>query len=292
MPTGDQKAVDDTTYVPPPGADQVRGQGRDAANDQTLLGAMLARALGDATPAPPATPPATPTRMRPARAKETKAVASTAPATSDAPAAAASEVARSAPPIARREIVPQVRMTGQPWWQQMVAELLGFLVVGVGAFAIDMLFTVVGITELGMPATAPGYAIACLIHVGISIGQRHYLFQRGVARWIGAVLLSANSLANVYGMLPVIDQMVGSAYLGDLPRDPTAWPHAVIWSNLGQLWKSFWNDTLSTWAWQWPPWSTTAILLFVGCIGLAWFAEYLLMYFWRRVQLIWFRRPA
>jgi hypothetical protein len=291
MAPQNQKKVDDTTYVPPPGADQVRGQGRGSANNQDdLLSSMLAGSLGDV----PAQPPAQPTRVRPARAKELKAVASSPPARADAPAvAAAPEVARTAaPPMARREIIPQVRMTGQPWWQQMVAELLGFLVVGVGMFGVDMLFTVIGIVELGMAATAPGYAIACLIHVGISIGQRHYLFQRGVARWIGAVLLSANSLANVYGILPFIDQVVGSAYLGDLPRDPARWPDALIWSNLGQLWKSFWNDTLIAWAWQWPSWSTAAIILFVGCITLAWFAEYFLIYFWRRVQLIWFRRPA
>ena len=223
--------------------------------------------------------------------------------------------ARATPPPREKdeEESEEVVDSGMSWGRQLFVEGVVFVVFGAGIYALDMAATIFGLIAHLLPATGIGLMIAGVIHVFISLGQRHYLRQGGWLILVGIGLLAINTYFNVYGIMPVMDALLGPDFLGAaVPRNPELWRGAVwsaLWgsASLPDLWMLFWGGSPATpidptgftgWAsgatasWQitWPSWSLTAAVLVVTCGTLAWFSEIILLRLYRRVRKVWRRR--
>lgn len=298
--------VDDLTYVPPPGAlpdppaaepARPRRVARDALLD-TLLAEPPPPARRPASSAPQPEGPAPAADPRPARRAE-----------------AAAEPRRTA---YRPKPNPEVLDTGEEWWRQLVAEGGAFLILGTGPVVIDMACTVFGLTRTILPPTILGMLAAAVLHVFISLGQRHFLGQRGVVRLLGLVLLVINTGLNVYGMIPSLDRWLGRDLLGlSLPRDPGRWlPDlwSALWGlpTLGEVWGARWSFAVAPpdgatpmgiggalfggagWppAIMSPPWVPSALALTALCALVAWRAEPNLAWWYLRIRHVWRQRPT
>lgn len=287
---------DDLAFEPPPGAP---GAGNRLL--EKLLGAGIEASQ---TPAPAMPAPRPAARPEPAARP---------------PKEAGRPVRGPAKPSAREdeeEFEPED--TGDDWWRQMFAEGTAFILFGAAPVAIDMACTVFGLTETILPATRLGMAFAAVLHVFISIGQRHFLVQRGPVRLIGLGLLVVNTALNVYGIMPALDGWLSPDFLGAaLPRDPSRWlPDLLgaIWGapSLGEIWAARWSFVVempvdmparglggllatslgggeALWP-LWPSWILSAFLLTIFCGVIAWRAEPNLAWWYLRARHVWRRR--
>lgn len=260
MPVIRQQAADEEElrYVPPPGAAVEPPPARRDA-DTTLLTTLLEGQ------APPAT-------RRPAPAR-----------------AGAEQDAATAPEKPRREPRPRQAAPapapvagagGLSPGQQVFVEAGAFLLFGVTPYALDLSFTLLGLTRVALPPTVAGLLLGTLFHIFMSLGQRYFVFQRGPIRLLGALLLGINTVTNLYGIMPVIDAMFGADLLGSLPRDPAAWSRGVggfIWGAL----RAGPGDTLNP-----PPWWPAMLWLTALCAGIAWWAEIVLSRFYLRLKAV------
>lgn len=200
----------------------------------------------------------------------------------------------------------------------MFAEGTAFALFGAVPVAIDMACTVFGLTSTILPATRLGMVAAAVLHVFISIGQRHFLIQRGSVRLIGLGLLVINTALNVYGIMPALDAWLSPDFLGRaLPRDPGQWlPDLLgaVWGTpaLGEIWAARWSFVVALPAETparglggmlaaflgggealgplWPAWLVPAILLTALCAVIAWRAEPNLAWWYLRARHVWRRR--
>lgn len=200
----------------------------------------------------------------------------------------------------------------------MFAEGTAFALFGAVPVAIDMACTVFGLTSTILPATRLGMVAAAVLHVFISIGQRHFLVQRGSVRLIGLGLLVINTALNVYGIIPALDGWLSPDFLGRaLPRDPGQWlPELLgaVWGtpSLAEIWAARWSFVVAlpvetparglggmltaflgggeALGPLWPAWLVPAILLTALCAVIAWRAEPNLAWWYLRARHVWRRR--
>lgn len=295
--------ADDLAYVPPPGAAPApparEMPRRPIAGRDQLLDELLA----ESTPAVHREP----LLARPPARSEAIPESGPAPRRSEA----------AAPRRTPHELVPEVLDTGDEWWRQVIAEGGAFLLLGTGPVVIDMACTVFGLTRTILPPSLVGMVAAAVLHVFISLGQRHFLVQRGVVRLLGVVLLVINTGLNVYGMIPSLDRWLGQDFLGaTLPRDPGQWLPAlwsVVWGlpTLVDVWAARWSFAVTLtegvtptgfggaifggagWppAIVWPLWLPSAIVLTALCALIAWRAEPNLAWWYVRIRHVWRQRP-
>lgn len=292
--------ADDLTYVPPPGA-ATAPPAREAPQPKPpAREALLDRLLAE-------NPPAARPEPRPSSAAE--------PAVAPRPAPAPRP--REVPAPRRPPPAPEVLDTGDEWWRQIMAEGGAFLLLGTGPVVIDMACTVFGLTRTILPPSIMGMMAAAVLHVFISLGQRHFLVQRGVVRLLGVLLLIINTGLNVYGMIPSLDRWLGPEFLGaSLPRDPGQWlPDlwAALWGlpSLADVWTARWSFTVALAegvaptgfagalfagaGWPppilWPAWLWPAVVLTALCALVAWRAEPNLAWWYLRVRHVWRQRP-
>ncbi|MBX0331440.1 hypothetical protein K2Z83_27690 [Oscillochloris sp. ZM17-4] len=180
--------------------------------------------------------------------------------------------------------------TGLDWWKQVFAEFGAFVIIGVLPYAVDMACTVFGFTRTILPATDVGLLLATVLHIFISLGQRHFLRQRDRTFVIGAVLIIVNTLTNVYGMITIADRYRPGA-LGDLPRSPGAWLPALWPVLVAKLREQIGTSTPEIVV-VWPAWWPAAVVITLASGAVAFYAEVLLVRFYRRVRKVWKRRPA
>lgn len=271
MPVGkqEQSHTNDLQYVPPPGAEQLsasRAVRHLTGDDEQLLSTMLN--VGAATTVPPSSG-----------------------ATATAPVPKERRTQRSEPEPDQPIAVPQLsRASGLSWGQQLFVEVVTFLLLGVGVYALDLAFTILGLTQGIFPATWNGYIGAATFHVFMSLGQRYFVFQRGGIRLLGALLLGVNTVTNLYGIIPVVDHWLGPDVLGSLPRNPAYWMPILssrIWASILESLFGHAESQVSI-----PTWWITAIVLSLLCGTVAWWAEILLIWFYRRVRYVALRRPT
>jgi hypothetical protein len=299
-----QGVEDDLAYEPPPGAP---GAGRGLL--EKLLGTVV-----EEEPAPRPAPPAR--REAPPPQREAPPPQREAPPPRREAPPPQREAPRRPEPQPEEEDVPQD--TGDEWWRQFFAEGTAFILFGAAPVAIDMACTVFGLTSTILPATRLGMVAAAVLHVFISIGQRHFLGQRSVVRWIGLLLLVINTALNVYGIMPVLDLWLSPDFLGPaLPRDPAQWlPQlwAALWGapSLGEIWSARWSFVVTLPEGvqasglggllasmlgggeaalpAWPSWFLPAALLTALCALIAWRAEPNLAWWYLRARHVWRRR--
>lgn len=161
------------------------------------------------------------------------------------------------------------------------------LLVGYGVWFLDGAFTVVGAITTIVPPTLLGVGIAITGHFFVSWGQHTLIFHPQLAiKLIGLVLLAANALSNVYGVVGAA-QALRPGLLGTLPSDPKEWMVALItW--LGGLVRKLLDPQAPMVAV--PVWRFTALIVLLLAFVLAWYAEKLRDYFHDQWKVMWLQR--
>ena len=275
MPLFNQRATSPTTpddelaYVPPPGsagrATATRAMPAPTSRDDSLLADLL-RSTAPPVARNAATAAAPPTQARRLRRPNRPLREEQAP---------------TRPLVAGRPLSPPMVVTvyGLAWWQRMALEAMSYVFAWV-LWAINAMFTILGLISLILPPTVLGVLLGMIIHLFISWGEQYYPRQRGGIKILGWTMGFFDIGTNVYGLAASI-AVLRPQLLGGLPANPLEWfiPFMGSFANgLGLRTEPS------------PQWILQAILLIFLATIVALTPEFLVKYFRARMSAVWHQR--